>query len=123
MLTKEMQRALEADGEKLRALTGEDHGPFTPALAICPRCDGQGNYPSSESGERDEDCPDCNASGMLKIGEFNPICERHCHLCEGDDHHWAYDGAKDQNDEPLISCRHCTALRYFTEGDDDGADY
>lgn len=27
MFTKEMQRALEADGEKLRQLTGEDHGP------------------------------------------------------------------------------------------------
>lgn len=26
----EMQRALEADGEKLRQLTGEDHGPFNP---------------------------------------------------------------------------------------------
>lgn len=24
---KEMQKALEADGEKLRQLTGEDHGP------------------------------------------------------------------------------------------------
>ena len=28
---KEMQRALEADGEKLRQLTGEDHGPFDVA--------------------------------------------------------------------------------------------
>lgn len=27
---KEMQRALEADGEKLRQLTGQDHGPFYP---------------------------------------------------------------------------------------------
>lgn len=27
---KEMQAALFADGEKLRALTGEDHGPWTP---------------------------------------------------------------------------------------------
>jgi hypothetical protein len=27
-----MLKALEADGEKLRQLTGEDHGPF------CPRC-------------------------------------------------------------------------------------
>lgn len=26
----EMQRALEADGEKLRTLTGEDHGPWEP---------------------------------------------------------------------------------------------
>ena len=28
MFTKEMQKALEADGEKLRQLTGEDHGPI-----------------------------------------------------------------------------------------------
>jgi hypothetical protein len=28
MMDKKMQRALEADGEKLRALTGEDHGPM-----------------------------------------------------------------------------------------------
>lgn len=40
----EMQRALEADGEKLRHLTGEDHGPIflmdEPAeqLAPCPYC-------------------------------------------------------------------------------------
>lgn len=27
-LDDEMQSALEADGEKLRQLTGEDHGPF-----------------------------------------------------------------------------------------------
>ena len=28
MFTKEMQKALKADGEKLRQLTGEDHGPI-----------------------------------------------------------------------------------------------
>jgi hypothetical protein len=27
-MDKEMIKALEADGEKLRAMTGEDHGPF-----------------------------------------------------------------------------------------------
>jgi hypothetical protein len=27
-MTDDMQKALEADGEKLRQLTGEDHGPF-----------------------------------------------------------------------------------------------
>lgn len=31
---REMQRALEADGEKLRQLTGEDHGPFDVAGAV-----------------------------------------------------------------------------------------
>lgn len=29
---REMQAALEADGEKLRQLTGEDHGPWNPLL-------------------------------------------------------------------------------------------
>jgi hypothetical protein len=32
MADDEMMKALLADGEKLRQLTGEDHGPF------CPRC-------------------------------------------------------------------------------------
>jgi hypothetical protein len=27
-MDREMMKALEADGEKLRQLTGEDHGPF-----------------------------------------------------------------------------------------------
>jgi hypothetical protein len=27
-MDKEMMKALEADGEKLRQLTGEDHGPY-----------------------------------------------------------------------------------------------
>lgn len=38
---KEMMAALEADGEKLHALTGEDHGPW-PVItdaSPCPRCD------------------------------------------------------------------------------------
>jgi len=35
--TKEMQAALEADGEKLEALTGEDHGPvFLPEPEPAP---------------------------------------------------------------------------------------
>lgn len=39
----EMQRALELDGEKLRQLTGEDHGPWFiedeyPGQAPCPHC-------------------------------------------------------------------------------------
>jgi hypothetical protein len=33
-LTAEMVAALKADGEKLRALTGEDHGPMIIELAI-----------------------------------------------------------------------------------------
>jgi hypothetical protein len=32
VMDDEMRRALEADGEKLRQLTGKEHGPF------CPRC-------------------------------------------------------------------------------------
>ena len=39
-LDREMQRALRADGEKLRQLTGEDHGP--QQLFTCEACDGKG---------------------------------------------------------------------------------
>lgn len=38
---REMQRALELDGEKLHHLTGEDHGPYFgdyPGQAPCPHC-------------------------------------------------------------------------------------
>jgi len=39
---EEMRKALEADGEKLRQLTGKDHGPFqerdyASELALCER--------------------------------------------------------------------------------------
>jgi hypothetical protein len=47
MFTKEMQAALEADGEKLRQLTGEDHGPhFLPDRRTieCPYCGGDGGH-------------------------------------------------------------------------------
>lgn len=37
---KEMQAALEADGEYLRQMTGEDHGPIF--LVTCEACGGEG---------------------------------------------------------------------------------
>jgi hypothetical protein len=43
-IDREMQHALEADGEKLRQITGEDHGPYFvtddpyPGQAPCPHC-------------------------------------------------------------------------------------
>jgi hypothetical protein len=48
-IDREMQRALEADGEKLRQLTGEDHGPVFLAdppevWNVCEACDGAGGY-------------------------------------------------------------------------------
>ena len=62
MFSKEMQKALEADGEKLRQLTGENHGPkFPPEVHQCRRClewivDGEEPY-----GCRDPDCPEIGA--------------------------------------------------------------
>lgn len=35
---QEMEAALIADGEKLRALTGEDHGPWGTRTRACPKC-------------------------------------------------------------------------------------
>ena len=39
---KEMQAALEADGEYLRQMTGEDHGPYF--LVTCEVCGGEGVF-------------------------------------------------------------------------------
>ena len=58
-LTKEMQAALLADGEKLKALTGIDHGPFfVPECHQCLHClewiaDGE-----ESDGCRDPSCPE-----------------------------------------------------------------
>lgn len=49
-MTPEMQRALHADGKKLRQLTGEDHGPWDlpeppQQWFVCDECDGTGEIP------------------------------------------------------------------------------
>ncbi len=44
---REIRAALEADGEKLRQLTGEDHGPYFDDLAPyrCAYCGKEFDYP------------------------------------------------------------------------------
>ena len=67
---REMQKALEADGEKLRQLTGEDHGPW--GIIPCPCCDGAGEWDEgplpASSGATEPDyrqviCPECEGVG------------------------------------------------------------
>lgn len=42
-MTNEMMAALIADGEKLKSMTGEDHGPWVFEDApLCPICDAEG---------------------------------------------------------------------------------
>jgi hypothetical protein len=74
MFTKEMMDALEADGEKLRQLTGEDHGPLF--LAACEECGGEGStrhritvyergcgFPHDDVDERP--CKACGGTGAI----------------------------------------------------------
>jgi hypothetical protein len=73
---KEMQRALEADGEKLRQLTGEDHGPSFD--------DYHDDY--------EDECPNCGGEGIVYccFEEFACIdpdggcadCARRCDWCQ-----------------------------------------
>lgn len=57
-LSKEMMAALEADGEKLRQLTGEDHGPmFLPDKH--PECQGY-CLAARNLLEGKQPCPDCD---------------------------------------------------------------
>jgi hypothetical protein len=65
-ISREMQRALEADGEKLRQLTGEDHGPeFIDTLAPCPECGGDGGFEEAGSGRWSE-CRLCGGTGDVE---------------------------------------------------------
>lgn len=60
-----MRAALEADGEKLRQLTGEDHGPFElPATEFwCSDCD---NDLAAKDLDADGRCP-CGSGRVLKM--------------------------------------------------------
>ena len=61
MFDKEMMKALEADGEKLTQLTGEDHGPiFLFAPDECPHCQYDSQFPGFGP---IVPCPVCNPDG------------------------------------------------------------
>lgn len=67
---REMREALKADGEKLRQLTGQDHGP--EFFDTCPACDGDGSIECSRPQHDDpyfavaETCSKCNGSGWIE---------------------------------------------------------
>jgi predicted peroxiredoxin len=42
-------------------------------------------------------------------------CEKHCVMCEGEDHHWMADCPEDG--EPLMVCKHCPAWREMRDDD------
>lgn len=72
---REMQRALELDGKKLRQLTGEDHGPFY--FTECQECCGSGIIAKSvtiyEGGGSYQDtderpCKACDGTGIEETG-------------------------------------------------------
>lgn len=72
MFTKEMQRALEADGEKLRQLTGDDYKiVFDDEWETCPECGGDGEVLQFRPQHDDPDfctvrqCFSCGGSGWI----------------------------------------------------------
>lgn len=48
---------------------------------------------------------------------FDPICARHCTVCDGEDHHWLDDC--DPDGEPVKVCKHCDTVRDWDSSDDD----
>lgn len=70
----EMQRALELDGEKLRQMTGDDHGPWYPGQAPCPYCFESSGYVWEHgndwnsgpwSNQTNIPCRHCNGTGTV----------------------------------------------------------
>ncbi|MCJ8518976.1 fructose/tagatose bisphosphate aldolase [Pseudorhizobium tarimense] len=68
---KEMQKALEADGEYLRQMTGEDHGPYfiDDDSEDCWNCGGEGFVSECIDG-----CCEDAESGC-------DLCTRRCDIC------------------------------------------
>lgn len=78
-LDHEMQRALELDGEKLRQMPGEDHGPWFiedeyPGQAPCPHCFESSGYvwehgndwsSGPYSVQTNIPCKHCNGTGTV----------------------------------------------------------
>jgi DnaJ-class molecular chaperone len=70
--SKEMQRALKADGEKLKAMTGEDHGPVF--FTTCTSCWSAGGWEKARPQHDDPHytiwvkCDACNGSGWVVEG-------------------------------------------------------
>lgn len=62
------------------------------------------------------------ASGMNITAEQLMLagrrCERHCSICEGQDHHWMPDCDEDSGG-PVMVCKHCDARREVTDEDSD----
>ncbi len=69
-MNREMMQALEADGEKLRQLTGEDHGPvfLSDLPAPCPECGGDGGFEEAGSGKWSV-CTFCDGTGDVESEE------------------------------------------------------
>lgn len=75
----EIWEALEADGEKLRQLTGQDHGPWCaadlyPGQAPCPSCFESSGYIWEHGNDRNTgpwsvqttiQCKHCNGTGTV----------------------------------------------------------
>lgn len=85
----EMQRALEADGEKLRQLTGEDHGPYflddVTVYAPCPACfescgsvveHGNDWNSGPYTHQTNIPCGVCNGTGLVPCDEAQAPDER-----------------------------------------------
>lgn len=76
----EMMKALIADGEKLRQLTGEEHGPYAIRVIPCQDCGGDGGHEIPRDIDRTtgalisdwQECRRCGGTGDEEI-ELQPI--------------------------------------------------
>jgi hypothetical protein len=71
---EKMRRALEADGDKLRALTGEEHEPLQ--LFTCDICGGEGVVPTGRMSHS------VNSATIDPPFEITEMC-RECNGCGG----------------------------------------
>ena len=61
MLTREMMKALEADGEYLTAMTGADHGPVFVFDYYCTDCEQETDL------DKDRRCISCGSGRVMRV--------------------------------------------------------
>ena len=90
--------------------------PERPSKARCPVCEGEGDI--FENGRQAGPCTHCRTTGAVEVGVFEMKCPTPCVDCDGVDHHWMPHTELDFDDNPLVICKHCSALRILS-GDDE----
>jgi hypothetical protein len=105
------------DGRLMRHKPFQDDPDFEYDVGECPDCKG-GGIQEVYGGHGNVLEVACGYISSVRI-EAQTECRR-CSVCEGMDHHWMYVG-DEINGEPVLSCKHCDAIKPYDDDLDEAS--